>query len=132
MSATLAHLGVEALNTARRWALSRLTLRRVLDSKTAPASAVEKAKRDYQKNTDDLEKVMLQLEKRLVDSGANIPSSKSKGPQKQFPWKQFLGMIAEGAKALETAVGSKESVAGATSDGFVRAEVIDSKPVGKP
>lgn len=125
---TLAYLGVEALNAARRWALSRLKLRQVLDSKTAKPAAVEQAKLDYRKQSDDLEKTMLTLEKHLAENGSRLSAKAKRDPNAPaFPWKSFLGMIAEGARALENAVDHK-GVSGVPADTYIRAEVIDVTP----
>jgi len=129
MQKPLAYLAVEALNAARRWALSRFKLRQVLDSKTATAAAVEKAKLDYRKNSDGLEKLMLDLEKHLAENGQRLSAAARAAPgsKSPFPWKSFLGAVAEGAKALEQAV-SKTPMAGVSapaSDGFIRAEVVN-------
>lgn len=135
-SAILAHLAVEALNAARRWAISRVTLRRVLDSKSSSQEVVEKAKRDYQKSTDELEKAVMTLEANLAENGSRISAKAKKAPSADnpWPWKSIVGAIAAGANALETALGDTKGVAGTVSgvvDDFIRAEVVDPPPQGR-
>lgn len=134
-TASLTHLSVEALNAARRWAISRVTLRRVLDSKSSSPALAETAKREYQKNTDILERSVMLLEAHLAESGSRLSAKAKKAPgtSKPLPWKSILGAIAAGANALENAVSDQVGAANAVGgvvDDFIRAEVVDP-PAGK-
>ncbi len=128
MDPNLAKLGVEGLKKARDWMLARVALRRVMDSKSAPAAQLEAAKREYNKKADELEKAMFLLEKHVRDSGARFPTTatQKKGEAKPFPWQSFLGMVAAGAGALEKAV----STPGAKKEVW-QAEVVDVTDKGK-
>jgi len=97
-----ARLAVETLNTARRWVQARVTLRRALDSKTAPPAAVERAKAAYTKATEELEGNVLRLERMLHAQGKTVPSKR--GSTTQFPYREFFGMVAAGAKAVSEAL----------------------------
>ena len=95
-------LGVEIMNSARRWVQRRAVLRRTLDSKSASPKQVETRKKEYEQACRDLEAIVLRLERLLVTSGKAIPMTiKSKS---SFPWQNLFSMIAAGAKAAEQAV----------------------------
>jgi hypothetical protein len=122
MTLQASHLAIEALSAARRWVQSRILLRRILDSKTAPPAQVEKAKVAYNKAGEELEMVVVRLEKLLHQNGIAVSKNRRKPPTKPFPLKELLGVIASGAKAFETAL-SREKIPAAPID----AHVIDVK-----
>jgi hypothetical protein len=126
----LARLGVDTLKLARKWAAARIALRRTLDSKTASAAEASKAKLDYKSASDALEKQVLLLDKTLRQHGVGG----KKNPQ-PFPWKDLIGLVATGARALEGALGEtktpRPSVAKQDLDEYVVAEVVDVTPKKK-
>ncbi len=95
-------LAIEALNGARRWVQSRIALRRALDSKAAPPQKVEKAKAEYNKSAEELEALIIRLERYLQNTGRKVPLKRNAATP--FPWRELFGMVAAGAKAVETAL----------------------------
>ncbi len=95
MPAPPAHLGIEILNAARRWARARVILRRVLDSKKATPADVEARKRQYNKTSTELEVVVGRLERALQAQGNAVPMTRRAPP---FPWEQLFNMLATGVK----------------------------------
>jgi hypothetical protein len=67
-----AHLGIEIVNSARRWMRLRARLRLLLDSKTAQPSAVEKVRVAYNKESHELELLVAKLEKTLLLNGQEL------------------------------------------------------------
>ena len=114
------HLGVEILNGARRWVKARGDLRRALDSKKASPQEVETAKAAYNRTAEELELNVLRLE-RVMNLSGIVVSMKKRKQTAPFPWQQFLGAVATGAKALEAAVNQN-------SEKTVTARVIDVDP----
>jgi hypothetical protein len=102
MSPTAPRLAIEILNAARRWVQARAGLRRALDSKAAPPQAVEKAKAAYNKSAEELERLVTQLERTLQIEGTRVPNKR--GQSSPFPWRELFGMVAAGAKAVESAL----------------------------
>jgi len=92
------------INAARRWLQTRLELKRLLDSKSAKPETVQKAKRTYDKACTELEGLVAKFE-RLLKSQGNTTSMSRSAAARKFPWQNFFGMVAEVAKAAETAVG---------------------------
>jgi hypothetical protein len=93
-------IAIEILKAARRWVQHRVVLRRILDSKRATPQQLEKAKKDHHLASDELEALVMKLEKHLHSTG-KIVSTKRGSP---FPWREFAGMVAAGAKAVENAL----------------------------
>jgi hypothetical protein len=98
------HLAIETLNASRRWVQARVTLRRVLDSKTATPAAVEKAKASYNQTAGELEALVLRLERFLHMQGKTVSSKRGSVAASPFPLREFLGMVAAGAKAVSEAL----------------------------
>lgn len=98
-----AYLAVEALNAARRWTYARVLLRRTLDSKAATPAQIEKAKVEYNKQADELEKLVLKLE-RFIKGGGKQVSAKRRMPTAPFPWRELFGTVAAVSKAVENAL----------------------------
>lgn len=97
-------IAVEILKGARRWVASRVAMRRVMDSKSATPKQLETAQKNNQKAAEDLEGLVMRLERFLHNSGQKFPIKK--GPDKgPFPWREMFGMVAAGAKAVESALG---------------------------
>ena len=117
-------LGVEILNAARRWVKARADLRKALDSKRATPQAVEAAKVAYNRTAEELEMTVVRLERLMGLNGMTVSMKRRKKAGAPFPWQQFLGAVATGAKALEAAVNAKS---GDTTSG-VTARVIDMEP----
>jgi hypothetical protein len=115
-----AHLGVEILNAARRWARARNKCRRLFDSKSASPHEVEAAKNAYNKASDEMELTVMRLERMLRLNGLLVPMNKR--PRNPFPWPQFLNAISQGARALEQAVNQPDEPLP------VEATVIDVEP----
>lgn len=114
-------LAIEILNGARRWTQARLRLRLVLDSKSATPKQIEKAKVDFSTAGDELEALVVRLERFMKNSGKQV-SSKRGAANTAFPWRELFGMVSAGAKAVESALGQPvEPVA-------IRAKVIDVEP----
>lgn len=97
------HFAVEALNAARRWTYARVLLRKTLDSKSASPSQIEKAKVEYNKAAEELEKLVLRLERLIRGNGKQVPANR-RVPTAPFPWRELFGMVAAGAKAVENAL----------------------------
>lgn len=95
-------IAVEILKAARRWVASRVVLRRVMDSKSATQRQVEEAQRDHHKLANELEALVIRLERFLHNSGKKFPTKR--GPDKQFPWRELFGVMSAGARAIETAL----------------------------
>ena len=108
---------IDVVLAARRWVRVRAALRRVLDSKRAGADQVAKVKADYQKANDDLERTVVALEQAL--GGRKLTRK-----QAPFPWREMLGMLAAGAKAVEDAVASGEKAV-VDDAGYVQATVVE-------
>lgn len=114
-------LAIEALNGARRWTQARVRLRLLLDSKSAPPKAVEKAKAEFSKAGDELEALIVRLE-RFVKNGGRKVSNKRGGVSAPFPWRELFGMVSAGAKAVESALTQPASTP------VIQARVIDVEP----
>lgn len=114
-------MAVEVLKAARRWVQYRVVLRRTLDSKRATPQQVEKAKREHHLASDELEGLVMKLERHLLSTGKSF--STKRGPGSPFPFREFFGMVAAGAKAVETALGGTKA-----PPGVVEARVIDVEP----
>jgi hypothetical protein len=99
----LSRLAVEALNAARRWVQARLLLKRTLDSKAASPQHVDKCKTAYNKAAEELEAIIVKLERALHANGKTVPLKRGAG-EAPFPWRELFGMVAAGAKAVETAL----------------------------
>lgn len=97
-------IAIEILKSARRWVASRVAMRRVMDSKSATPKQLEQAQAANKKAAEDLEVLVMRLERFLHNSGQKFPIKKGsdKGP---FPWREMFGMVAAGAKAVESALG---------------------------
>ena len=113
-------LAVEILKGARRWVQSRVVVRRVLDSKSATPAQVKKAQMDNQQAANELEGLVMRLERYLHNTGTKFPIKR--GVQNPFPWRELLGAVAAGARAVETAI---EGVK--VPPGVVEAKVVDAK-----
>jgi hypothetical protein len=103
-------IAVEILKAARRWAQVRVVLRRTLDSKKATPQQTEKAKRDHHLASDELEALVMQLEKHLLATGKSFSTKRGPASAAAFPWREMFGMVAAGAKAVETALGAPAGV----------------------
>lgn len=113
-------IAVEVLKAARRWVASRVVLRRVMDSKSATQPQLNKARADNQKAADELEGLVLRLERFLHNSGTKFPMKR--GSQSQFPWRDLFGAVAAVARGAESVLeGTK------TPPGIIEAKVIDVK-----
>jgi hypothetical protein len=108
-------IAIEILKAARRWAQLRVVLRRTLDSKSATPQQLEKIKREHHHASDELEALVMKLEKHLLTTGKTF-SNKRGSP---FPWREMFGMVAAGAKAVENALD--------TPPGIIKGRVIDVK-----
>lgn len=101
-------IAIEILNASRRWVAARVILRRALDSKSASQQQIDQAKRDHQKASDELEALVMRLERFLHNTGNKVSMQKGQGlgqqPKSAFPWRAFFGMVSAGAKAVETAL----------------------------
>lgn len=97
-----------------------------MDSKRATSEQVSKAQSDYRKTSDELEKYAIRFEHAVRAAGGQI-SAKKKSPGAPIPWGPIFGMIAEGAKAFETALSGAPTTSAKSGADFVRAEVIDMK-----
>jgi hypothetical protein len=118
------YLAVEILNASRRWVASRAVLRRVLDSKTATEPQLAKAKAGYNKTAEELEALVVRLEKFLQTTGKKVSLKKNSaglGQSSPFPWKELIGLVATGAKAVEQALGDTPKV--------VQAKVVSARPI---
>lgn len=113
-------LAVEILKGARRWVQSRVVVRRVSDSKSATPQQLKKAQEDNQKAANELEGLVMRLERYLHNSGTQFPMKR--GSQNSFPWRDLLGAVAAGARAVESAIEGVKA-----SPGVVDARVVDSK-----
>lgn len=117
-------LGVEILKSSRRWVAARVLLRRVLDSKSATPQQLEQVKKDHIAACNDLEGLVMRLERYLHNSGKKFPTKRGNlSSTKQFPWEGFFGMVAAGAKAVESALASAHPI--------IDAKVIDVDPPKK-
>lgn len=117
-----AQLAVEALNGARRWTQARIRLRLLLDSKSASPKAVEKAKAEFSKAGDELEALVVRLE-RFVKNGGRKVSNKRGASTQPFPWRELFGMVSAGAKAVESALTQPTP-----TTPVIQARVIDVEP----
>lgn len=97
-------LAIEILKGSRRWVASRVALRRALDSKSATPKQIETAQKGNQAAAEELEALVMRLERFLHNSGKPFPIKRGQGG-KPFPWKEMFGVIATGAKAVESALG---------------------------
>lgn len=107
----------EVLDAARRWVQARSALRRVLDSKSASAEQVARAKADHNKTAEALEAQVTRLNRFIAVRGRKIPVKQGAN----FPWKEIFGAIVVGAKAIGTAL--DETPPSPT----IKATVIDMK-----
>jgi hypothetical protein len=97
------HLGIEILNSARRWARLRVRLRMLLDSKAATPQQVEKVRVAYNKESHELELKVGKLERLLILSGQNV--SVARRSQNPIPWNQLFALLAKvGAEGLNGAL----------------------------
>lgn len=99
----LARHAIEVLNAARRWVQARLLLKRTLDSKAATSQQVDKCKASYNKAAEELEALVVKLERVLHANGKTVTTKRGAG-ESPFPWRELFGMVAAGAKAVETAL----------------------------
>ena len=97
---------IAVLQAARRWLKTRRVLKRLLDSKSASKDQVQKAKKVYDKACTDLEAATARFEN-MLNAGGGASMAKGSGGR-PFPWRNFVGMVAEVAKAAETAIGAAE------------------------
>jgi hypothetical protein len=140
----LGQLGGEILHAARRWAYARAALRRLLDSKTAKPDQVQRAKTEYIRASDQLERCVGKMERALQQAGVKGPPRRRQGVSLQ----QMLGLVANMAGAAEAAItnpqaavraaaeAGKEGFAstartGVDDDGYMEGEVIDATPKKK-
>ena len=114
-------LALETLAAARRWARVRAKLRRLLDSKSAPAADVNQARGAYSKASDELELSVRRLEKFMVANGQKMSMKRATPP---FPWQQMLGAVAAGLQAVDTAINPQNHAAPTP----VASQVIDVEP----
>jgi hypothetical protein len=103
-----AHLGIEIVNSARRWMRLRARLRLLLDSKTAQPSAVEKVRVAYNKESHELELLVAKLEKTLLLNGQIVPAKRR--PKNTFPWQELITLLARaGADGLSEALNPEQA-----------------------
>lgn len=118
-------IGIEILKSARRWVASRVMMRRVLDSKSATKAQVDKAQKDNIQAAEELEGLVMRLERYLHNSGKRFPTGRGRqAGGGNFPWREMFGMVAAGARAVESALG-------AGKPGVIDAQVIDVEPPSK-
>ena len=96
----MAHLGLEVVAAARKWAYARAKFRRLLDSKSAKSETVAAAKKTYLEASDKLEAVVARVET-LAKAGA---LKRRKPSSRQFDWHGLAKAIAVGATALDDAI----------------------------
>lgn len=120
--ATAAELGYEILEVARRWRRARVTLRAVLDKKSATAADIATAKREYNALMDKLEVLVGKLEALVQGRGL----VKRKG--KPFPWRELFGVAAAGIQTLGEVLDKTDGLAGG---GARPAQRVKSRIVGK-
>lgn len=97
------HLGIEILNSSRRWVRLRMRLKVLLDSKTASEAQVNKVRLAYNKESEELERHVRRLEVALAASGQNVPMTRR--PQNPIPWQQLFTLLAKvGAEGLNGAL----------------------------
>jgi len=92
------HLGFEVVERARKWAKARVTLRKVLDSKSAKPEAIEKAKLAFAKASDELELIVVQVEKLMARGVLKKKSSKP------IDWAALANAAVVAAQAVEKVV----------------------------
>lgn len=114
-------LAVEILKGARRWVQSRVIVRRTMDSKSATPQQVKAAQQANQRAADELEGLVMRLERYLHNSGTKFPIKR--GSPNPFPWREMFGAVGGLAKAIETAIDGVN-----TPPGVVQARVVDEKP----
>lgn len=108
-----AALGVEIVHCARRWTRLRARLKLALDSKTAPPSQVQRVRVAYNKESYELEKLVVQLERMLLTGGRMVPATRKTA--KPFPWNELLNLLAKaGAEGLHGALNGAEVGEGKT------------------
>jgi hypothetical protein len=117
-------LGIEILKAARRWVAARVLLRQALDSKSIKSEQLEKVKADHVRVCNELEALVMRLERHLHNNGRQFPTKRAApGRSGQFPWESFFGMVSAGAKAVESALSGARPV--------VEAKIIDVDPPSK-
>lgn len=138
----LGRLGIDIIKAARRWAISRARLRRMLDSRTAKPQQVQRAKEEYTKLSDQLEKAVGRMERAMKQGSAKAIQQ----PQGVPSGLNLLAMLGTAAKAAEVAIQNPqqalEQVAEANrkaqeqhrrrashseDDDYIEAEVIEVK-----
>lgn len=98
--------GVTVLLLARRWRVSRVLARRLMDSKTAKKSETTKAVKTFEKLSHELDKAIFELEKAVAESGQNLPMARPAAAKVKMsiPWGSVLGTISDIAKAAGDSV----------------------------